>query len=1024
MGETKEERRGFAQPDPASSHSKFRSTGGGTRAPGDWLVGGGEMAKCIKAKDWSNTPLGPIESWPQSLRTVVSLAQASNSPISLAWGEGHVQIYNDGYWPICGDKHPTSMGQDFRECWASAFPVIGEAYETAWSGKSAYLEKMRMFLDRYGFLEETWFTFSFSPITDESGGIGGLFHPVTEMTDQMLSERRTRSLRDLSIRAGKAKTVAEAFALSVHALAESDLDLPFVLFYAIDEVASTATLVGATGLASGTSACPKQIDLRAKSADIWDLAEVARTAIAHAIDDIEERFGETAVGPYPERPKTAFAVPITQAGSPRPIAVMVAGVSPRLRLTDSYRAFFDMVGTAVSAALGNARAYEEERQKAEALAAIDRAKTAFFSNVSHEFRTPLTLMLAPLEDELAEKVAPLPPARRDRLEAAHRNSLRLLKLVNSLLDFARIEAGRTQAAFEPTDLAAHSAELASSFRSAVERAGVALVIDCPPLATKAYVDREMWEKILLNLLSNAFKHTFEGAIEVRVREEADRVVVRVKDSGVGIPATELPRLFERFHRVKEVKSRSYEGTGIGLALVRELVNLHGGDVHVESELGAGTTFTVTLPLGSAHLPAEKVRAAKEHAPHGASASTAAFVQEALQWLPHAAPSDDVARSLPPPSLRGAAELAVATSTDVKHRPRIVWADDNADMREYVRRLLAERYEVSAFSNGADALAAIREHRPDLVLTDVMMPLLDGFGLLQALRDDSRTRTLPVLLLSARAGEESALEGLEAGADDYLVKPFSARELLARVRTHLDLARLRREWATELERANSELAAFSYSVSHDLRAPLRAIDGFSRALLDEYNDKLDERGRHYLERVRVGSQRMGALIDDLLKLSRLGRSELRREPILLDVIAREIVAELQKRDPARHVAIDIEGGLDAYADSRLMTVMLENLLGNAWKFTSKREHAIITMGQEKALGETRFFIRDNGAGFDMSHATKLFEPFHRMHKVSEFEGTGIGLATVSRIVSRHGGRIWADAKSGEGATFFFTLGAMP
>jgi signal transduction histidine kinase len=532
----------------------------------------------------------------------------------------------------------------------------------------------------------------------------------------------------------------------------------------------------------------------------------------------------------------------------------------------------------------------------------------------------------------------------------------------------------------------------------------------------------MWEKILLNLLSNAFKHTFEGSIAVRVREEKDRVSIAVEDSGVGIPESELARVFDRFHRVKDVRSRSHEGTGIGLALVRELVHLHGGEVNVESRLGAGTKFTVKLPLGSAHLPPDRVRGLQEGESHTLTASAAAFVQEALQWLPDSVEGGAVARSDAPPSIEEGVPSGAAVPA-AGLRARIVWADDNADMREYVRRLLADRYDVTPFSNGAAALDSIRENPPDLVLTDVMMPQLDGFGLLHALRQEPKTRTLPVLLLSARAGEESALEGLEAGADDYLVKPFSARELLARVRTHLELAKLRREWANELERANRELAAFSYSVSHDLRAPLRAIDGFSRALLDEYHDKLDPRGRHYLERVRVGSQRMASLIDDLLKLSRISRSELRREALRLDPIAREILTELQKREPERRVAVDIADGLDAYGDPRLVTIALENLLGNAWKFTAKRENAVIAVGQEKVGGETRFYVRDNGAGFDMAHAGKLFEPFHRLHKASDFEGTGIGLATVSRIVSRHGGRIWADARSGEGATFYFNLGAM-
>src|SRR5215510_3177923 len=256
---------------------------------GHWLIGGGEMAALIRTIDWSKTPLGPKPSWPQSLRTVVSLVQASSSPISLAWGPGHVQIYNDGYWPICGAKHPTSMGQDFRECWASAWPVIGEAYATAWSGKSANLEKMRMFLDRHGFLEETWFTFSFSPVTDESGGVGGLFHPVTEMTAQMLSERRTLVLRDLASRAGRARTTEQAYALAEQALAEAALDLPFTLLYQVNRDSGTAQRMGSTGLERGSAAAPERIDLRAARELPWPIARVAASGVPLLLEDVSAR---------------------------------------------------------------------------------------------------------------------------------------------------------------------------------------------------------------------------------------------------------------------------------------------------------------------------------------------------------------------------------------------------------------------------------------------------------------------------------------------------------------------------------------------------------------------------------------------------------------------------------------------------------------------------------------------------------------------------------------------------------------
>ncbi len=953
-----------------------------------WLVGGGEMARIIQAKDWSTTPLGPIGRWPQSLRTTVSLVQASLSPISLAWGPGHTQIYNDGYWPICGAKHPRAMGQDFRECWASAFPVIGEAYATAWSGRSAYLEKRRMFLDRHGFLEETWFTFSFSPITDESGRVGGLFHPVTELTGQMLSERRIQTVRDLAIRAATARTREEALWLAADVLVDANLDVPFAVLYLVDDGATRARRIAVAGI-SPTAAGPELVDLDCTGVP-WSLGDVVRSGEAVELDDVTARIAEP-VGPYPELSTRAMVLPIRRAGHASPAALLVAGVSPRLALTDAYRMFYDLLAGAVGSALANAYELEAERRKADELAELDRAKIAFFSNVSHEFRTPLTLILGPLEDELAES-AGLPVARRERLATMHRNSLRLLRLVNTLLDFARIEAGRLRAAFEPVDLAVETSQLAGVFRSAIEKAGLTLSVECPPLPQLIYVDREMWEKIVLNLLSNALKHTSSGGITVAQHREGDCVTLRVIDSGVGIAAHELPRVFERFHRVQDARARSHEGTGIGLSLVRELARAHGGEVTIASTVNVGTIASVTIKTGAAHLPADQVGSASDRA---ASRVRAAFVEEALQWTPDA---------------------PVGSSVRPVDAPRIVWADDNADMRAYVTRLLSDQFDVIPVADGAQALQAVRAQLPDLVLSDVMMPQIDGLGLLAALRADPRTQALPVILLSARAGVEQSTEAMDAGADDYLFKPFAARELIARIRTHVALARMRRAWAAQLERANRELEAFSYSVSHDLRAPVRAISGFTRILLDD--DALDatER-RELLQHVRCNAERMGEIIDDLLVLSNASTGELRRETVDVSALARRILGTLRLRDTSRKIDIQVRNGMTVTADPRLLALALENLLGNAWKFTSKRPRAEIAIDCDDG---GVFAVRDNGAGFDMACSATLFEPFQRLHSGDEFEGTGIGLAIVRRVIERHGGRAWAHGEVDRGATIRFTL----
>ena len=490
-------------------------------------------------------------------------------------------------------------------------------------------------------------------------------------------------------------------------------------------------------------------------------------------------------GPWPEAPDQLAVVPIKSNVANRRAGVLVAGISAYIRPDALYVSFLELIASQVASAVNNARAYEEERRRAEALAQLDRAKTTFFSNVSHEFRTPLTLMLGPLADALS--ATGVPPAVMTQLDVAHRNAQRLLKLVNSLLDFARIEARRAEAAYAPVDLAALTRDLASSFRSAMERAGLAYRVDCEKLGEPVYVDHTMWEKVVLNLLSNAFKFTFDGEVRVTLRRSGDNAVFEVTDTGVGVPAHELPKLFDRFHRVEGARSRTHEGSGIGLALVQEIVHLHGGTIEADSEPGVGSTFRVALPFGTAHIPPGYVRA-PDDTPSTLSGAKA-YVDEALRWLP----GEDARPAAP---AWGEDPAASASEIDGRfartYGSRILLADDNADMRAYLRDLLGPHYRVELVRDGEDALACARDNRPDLLLADVMMPRLDGFGLIGRMRDDASLRDIPVILISARAGEESRIEGLAAGADDYIVKPFYARELLTRVGSLLELAHLRRE----------------------------------------------------------------------------------------------------------------------------------------------------------------------------------------------------------------------------------------
>jgi signal transduction histidine kinase len=973
-----------------------------------WLVGGGEMGEFLRKKDWSTSSLGAIEDWPASLRTTVSLVLNSNFPISLTWGEHHTQIYNDGYLLICGDKHPDAMGQDFSECWASAFPVIGEAFYSALSGETAFLEDQRMFLDRLGYLEETFFTFSFSPIRDETGKVAGLFHPVTETTSKMVGQRRNRTLRDLSVSAGKGQSLLEAFKLAVEALANSNLDLPFVTIYLLDEAGEKAQLSATTGLSSDNLAIPKSLQVDELG---WDFARVVATGETLVVENLPALFAPLICAPYPEVLQTALVLPLLPPGADRPAALMIAGASVRLPMNEAYRSFFDLLGSAMTTIMSNAMAYESARKRVEALAEIDRAKTAFFSNVSHEFRTPLTLMLGPIEDELAE-TEPLPTQRYERLTTVHRNSLRLLKLVNTLLDFSRIEAGRMQASFEPVDLASFTTELASSFESAMTKAGLLFILVLEPLPEPVYVDREMWEKIVLNLLSNALKHTFHGSIIVSLQWLETSVELIVADTGIGIPAAELSLLFDRFHRVQGAKSRSYEGTGIGLALIKELSILHGGEVRVSSVEGKGSTFRVSVRTGTAHLLPEQIGGQR----HAASTAIrgAAYVEEANRW-------DQEPLVLPTASV-----LPTITT-----KPRIVWADDNADLREYVAQMLAIDYAVEAVADGEAALAVIRRELPNLVLSDVMMPKLDGFGLIQALRADVQTRNIPIILLSARSGQESAIEGLDAGADDYLSKPFSAKELLARVKTHVELARTRQKWVEEAYAASLAKTSFLASMSHEIRTPMNAIIGMTSVLLDT---SLNEEQKLCTEVIRNGGEHLLTVINDILDFSKIeaGKVELELQAFSLRDCIESALDLLSSAANEKGVGLGylmqagtIEG---LFSDLGRLRQVLVNILSNAVKFTPRGGEVMVDVSSINDSSanccELHFAVSDTGVGIDPQVIPRLFQPFTQadISTTRISGGTGLGLSISRRLVELLGGQITVESVLGQGAVFKFSIEA--
>jgi len=748
-----------------------------------FLAGGGEMGLLLRSHDWSSSHLGEPTHWPQSLKTAVRIMLTSRQPIWIGWGKELTFFYNDAYRAIIGGKHPAALGRPTSEVWREIWAEIGPLLATAMGGiEGTYVEEQLLIMERNGYPEETYYTFSYSPIPDDDGSAGGIICANTDDTKRVIGDRQLTLLRELATAVADARSWQSVCDAATSALATNQHDLPFAMIYMGQSAETLLQLVGATGIAPGHPAAPATLEL--DDSALWPCNDVLRRRDMQLVGDLSAKFAKPLPrGNWHQPPSQVALLPIVSAGETGRHGVLVAGLNPFRLFDASYGDFLKLITGQVAGAVANADAYEQERLRAESLAELDRAKTTFFSNVSHEFRTPLTLMLGPLEESLAE--AHLLSAReRERVEVVHRNGMRLLKLVNTLLDFSRIEAGKVRANFEPTDIAALTSELASNFRSATEKAGLTLEIECPSGLGVVYVDRDMWEKIVLNLLSNAFKFTFEGTIRVTVQHIGDRAQLAVADTGTGIAPSQLPRLFERFHRIEGAKGRSFEGSGIGLALVKELVEAHSGTIRADSVEGQGTTFIVEVPLGLSHVPLDQLRG--EATLRDTLVISQAYVKEALQWLP----SDDASTATSPKGLD-------TGRPESKTRSRILLADDNADMRDYIARLLGERHECITAQDGQQALELLDLERPDLLLTDIMMPRLDGFELIKAVRADAALRDLPIIVISARAGEESSVEGLLAGADDYLVKPFSARELIARVDGALAMARVRREMGESL-----------------------------------------------------------------------------------------------------------------------------------------------------------------------------------------------------------------------------------
>jgi signal transduction histidine kinase len=944
-----------------------------------FLAGGGEMGARIRAADWSSTPLGPPEGWPQSLRSTLSMLLPSKAQIILFWGDEFIVFYNDAYRPVFGAKHPDALGLPGRRAWSEIWDT--QLHEllagVVRTGEAFWAKDLLFEIERYGFAEETYFDVSYDPVRVESGAVGGVVCIVTETTERVVGERRLALLRDLAARNATARSGRDACVLAMETLAAKPDDITFALAYLDDELQG------------------------------WTPDALQRLADA--------------------KPDLVKTLTLASSSAPTRAGRLVVGLNPRRPFDEQYRSFLDLVADQLSTALANARAYEAERHRAEALAAIDRAKTVFFSNVSHEFRTPLTLMLGPIENLMGEVNGPLTTAQRNEVDILQRNAGRLLKLVNALLDFSRIEAGRAQATYAPTDVCRLTRDIASIFRSAIERAGIRFEVVCYPIVEPVFVDHDLWEKIVLNLLSNALKFTFAGEIRVELRPLDAAIELSVADTGTGIPESELPRIFERFHRVEGAKSRTHEGTGIGLALTHELVRLHGGSIAAQSEVGRGTRFEIRIPTGNAHLPEDRVSAAG--VTRLLNPMAAVFAEEAARWLPEPGLAQDAVQAAHAAVADGSGGRHVYTGGPERPAPRtaerVLVVDDNADMRDYLCQLLRER-DVTSAADGRAALELARANPPGLIVTDVMMPEMDGFALLREIRSDTRTRAVPVLMISARAGEEARVSGLDAGADDYIVKPFGARELRARVNSLLNLSRARREAELQkmaAEAANRSKDQFLAILGHELRNPLAPILT-ALQLMTLRSDRGNLKERAVIDRQ---VRHLMRLVDDLLDVSRIarGKIELRHQTLeIADIVANAVEATSPLLEQRHHVLeIDVPQGLTVRGDATRLTQVVVNVLSNAAKYTEP--HGEIRIEARRDGGHIALHVADSGTGISADMLLRIFEMFAQERQALDRSrgGLGLGLTIVKSLVELHEGTVEAhSAGPGLGSEFVIRLPA--
>ena len=649
----------------------------------------------------------------------------------------------------------------------------------------------------------------------------------------------------------------------------------------------------------------------------------------------------------------------------------------------------------------------------EELKELDKTKTRFFSNVSHELRSPLTLILGPLEILLSGKEE---KNSRQLLEAMEANARRLLRQVNTLLDFAKIDAGKLQCKYSYGNLGKLLMQLAVAAGPSADKNNIALPLEAIKETPDSIMDSEKIETIAANLLSNAIKFTPEGG-QISIRNGYDENIIwfEVEDTGAGIPKDQLETIFERFLQVEDSLSRRNEGTGLGLAMVRELTKMHGGNVTIKSMVGKGTIFHVELPRQPEMKPLERRRIiGRRRHDQLANERTLSMLGTTYE---EKGSNKTLLADVAGAKLVGQVQEQIASPDALL----VLVVDDNPDMRTFIARSLASEYQIEMAENGIEALKAARKRCPDLIISDIMMPKMDGYEFCRQIRKDPFLSKIPVILATSKGGGEAVVEGLAVGANDYLAKPFEIRELLARVQAQLRTRQLERN-LNERESRLAAIGQMTSSIVHDLRNPLNAIMGFaSIAKFDATTSQNTEMEKN-LEPVIRESQRLSRMISEVLDYARGQITESELKPVELVSYLEQICSPLKSNLKIMGITLYLEHKLPEQfkieIDTERLQRVIENLVRNAQEALcsgknnpdGKSVWISTTIDSRSVIIE----ITDDGPGIDEKVIVTLFEPFATSGKKT---GTGLGLATVRNLLKAQRGEISVKPKGDKGGAVF-------